>query len=582
MVQPTSQRGRFFWGVGVCLVLALALALGPGLARAQWDRAVIRVGVLEEPKSLNLWLASDAWSNRVLSLVYTSLYEREPHRQELVPWLAASLPVFDPKTKSYTVELRPAKWSDGSPLTAHDVVFTANLIKKFKIPRFAASWAFVDKVEALDERRVRFVLKQLKATFLTRTLSTPIVPRAQWEPVAQKALGTKKPLTTLLRAPMEHPVGSGPFVVNRWRRGVFVYLTTNPHFFAQGQTIAGFKLGPFIRGIIFKVYGTSDAAILGLRKGSIDMYWNDIQPGYLHEIKDDPNIQIFSNQKSALYFLGFNLRKKPFDDPALRQAVAYLINREFIIKRILQGAGEALTSIVPPGNRFFHNPHLPVYGQGLDREQRIKKAYEILKAAGYSWEDPPVDDQGQVQQGEGMLLPGGKPMASFTILTPPADYDPNRAMAGMMIQEWLRQVGMPVAARPMAFGALIQQVKYRHQFECFVLGYGNLKLDPGYLWSFFHSKNAKPRGWNMSGYSNPAYDKLATKANNTMDQDARRKIVFTLQEMLMNDLPYVPLYNPSLDEGVRKDRFKDWVPMVGGIGNLWSFCLIRPKAGAGD
>ena len=168
-------------------------------------------------------------------------------------------------------------------------------------------------------------------------------------------------------------------------------------------------------------------------------------------------------------------------------------------------------------------------------------------------------------------------MKRILILTPPADYDPHRAMAGIMVQEWLRMVGIPVVSRPMALGALLQRVKAgRHDFDLFILGYGQLSLDPDYLRNFFHSANDKHRGWNMSGYRNPEFDRIADASAREMDGQKRRALIKEMQGMIMRDIPYLPLYNPKLIEAVRKDHFEGWVRMLGGIGNTWSFCRIRP------
>jgi peptide/nickel transport system substrate-binding protein len=85
-------------------------------------------------------------------------------------------------------------------------------------------------------------------------------------------------------------------------------------------------------------------------------------------------------------------------------------------------------------------------------------------------------------------------MPRFTILTPPADYDPHRATSGLMIQEWLRELGMPAYSRPMAFSSMLQQVKSNHDFDAFILGYGRLRLDPDYVRNLFHSKTTNPGG----------------------------------------------------------------------------------------
>jgi ABC-type transport system substrate-binding protein len=355
----------------------------------------------------------------------------------------------------------------------------------------------------------------------------------------------------------------------------YLHLRRNPHFFAAGRTIAGLALGPHLDGLLFKVYGTSDVAVLALKKGDIDMFWWGIQPGYLQNLARIPDVEAITSRRSALYFLGFNLRRPPFDDHALRRAVALLVDKAFIVERILQGQGSPMTALIPEGNHYWHNPAVSSSGAGLTRPQRIRAAHALLQQAGYRWQTPPVDAAGQIQTPSSVLLPDGATMDRITILTPPADYDPHRAMSGLMVQEWLGDVGIPAAARPMSFSALLATVKSQHDFDAFILGYGRLPLDPDYLRTFFHSANAGPGGWNMSGYHNAHFDRLADLSQRESDPQRRRQIVFQMQEILGQDLPYIPLYTPHLIEAVRTDRFRGWVPMLEGIGNRWSFCRLR-------
>ena len=193
----------------------------------------------------------------------------------------------------------------------------------------------------------------------------------------------------------------------------------------------------------------------------------------MDEVTDEKKIKLFYNPRSALYFMGFNLRRPPFNDINLRKAVAVLVNKDFIIRRILQDAGTPMKSIVPEGNKIYYCDDVrAVYGEGLSRNNKIKAAYRILKDAGYTWDEPPVTARRRGCPGpRASDLPGGKPMKPFTILTPPADYDLHRAMSGVMVQEWLRMIGIPATARPMSFGALIQAGEIgRHDFDCFHTG----------------------------------------------------------------------------------------------------------------
>ena len=307
------------------------------------------------------------------------------------------------------------------------------------------------------------------------------------------------------------------------------------------------------------------------------MFWWGIQPGYLSDLQAEKNIQIFLSEKNALYYLGFNLRKSPFNNINFRHAVATLVNKDFIVKRILQGYADKMNSIVPPGNTFWHPSDLPKYGEGLTRQARVQRAYTLLSEAGYTWTVPPINKKGAMVRGEEIILPDGSPMERFTILTPPSDYDPNRAMTGIMIQEWLRMAGIPARSKPMTFSSLTQQVNAYHQFDMFVLGYGNLSLDPDYLRNFFHSSNDRKRGWNASGYHNLDFDRIADESSRTMDIDKRKELIGEMQRIIMRDIPYLPLYSPKLVEAVRKDKFTGWVKTLGGIGNTWSFCQIRAK-----
>lgn len=568
--------------IGLACMFFLGLQVQPGIFGSPsgplaHGETVLKLGILEEPKTLNIWMANDGWTRKVLRQIYNPLYIRDPRTLELVPWLAEGKPLYDKASLSYTIRLRSSKWSDGSPVTAEDVVFTGDTIRNFKVPRYYANWKFIKRLEAVDDRTVRFFLKQPKAIFLTRTITTPVVQKKQWVKITDRAKRAPNPLSELLHHRTKKPVGTGPFVLREWKKKNYLYFSKNPHFFGREKVVAGYRLGPYIDGIVLKMYGTTDAAVLALRKGTIDMFWWGLQPGYLEELRENKDITVLSTDKSSLYYLGFNLRKSPFNDIHFRHAVATLINKDFIVKRILHGYAEKMTSIVPPVNKYWYRPDLATYGEGLSKKERIRKAHEILKKAGYSWEESPVDADGSIIEGEGILLPGGQPVKPFTILTPPADYDPSRAMTGIMIQEWLRQMGMPATARPMAFGALFHRLNTLHDFDLYVLAYGQLSLDPDYLRNFFHSANDTVRGWNMCGYKNADFDKIAEASSNTLDIAERRKLIREMQKTIMRDVPYVPLYSPKHIEAVRNDRFEGWVKMPGDIGNTWSFCLLKPK-----
>ena len=558
---------------GMMIILAAALLFSCQKAE---KNTFLKIGLPEEPRSLNLWLGTDANSRKILTQIYQPLYHRHPETLEIIPWLAAEDPVFDEVNLTYTVKLRKAKWSDGSEFTSDDVLFTKQLFFDFKVPRYYSKWKIIKEIEAPDAHTVVFHLKKPSAIFMSRVMTAPIVSRKEWEQVAKDALTKEKPLRSLQDYPVEKPLGTGPFMLTEYKKGAFIHMQKNPHFFGTDQTIGGHLLGPYVDDILFRVYGTSDVAILALKKGDIDYYWWDIQPGYIKDLKEQDNVDLYFNKKSALYYLGFNLRKTPFNDEALRQAIATVVDKEFILTRILQNFGTPMHSIIPSGNHFWYNPDVKKYGQGLSKAERIKEAMAILAAAGYSWQTPPIDDAGKVVKPSDILMPDGSKMEKFVILTPPADYDPKRAFAGTMIQEWLRELGLPAFSRPMAFNSLLDTVKGKHEFDAFVLGYGKLNLDPDYLRAFFYSKNDKPRGWNMSGYNNPEFDKIADVQRTLINTVERKKLILEMQKIILDDVPYLPLYNPHIIEATLNENFTGWVAKVDGIGNIWSICVVKP------
>lgn len=557
-------------------------------------KSYLKVGLLAEPKGLNPFQVTDAWTKKVIWLLYQPLYRIDPETMSLIPWLAEDQPIYDPKEETVTFRLREMKWDDGTELSAEDVVFTAEVFKRFRISRYYAYWDFVKKIEAADRRTVRMTIESPIPVLLRRSLTTWIVQKKEWEPVVKAAdkklregledQGEEEALEAALNEaskviqnhPVTAPSGLGPFKFKEWKKGSYILLAKNGYFFGQDKTIVGRKLGPYIEGVMFKIYGTLNEATLALKEGEIDFLWKGVSHALVEDLIHDPHIRVPMNLDSGYRYLGFNLRKAPISDLAFRRAVAYLIDKDFIVKRILHNYGQRLDTLIPPENTFYFNSNTPVYGEDMDRDQRIKEAYRILDDAGYRWETPPVDSLGSIQKGKGLILPAGKPMPPCTLSTPITDYDTEMAASGQIIQEWLRDFGMDISWEPMTFGALLHKVRNERDFDMFIMGWRDLSIDPDYLRRFFHSSYDSPNEWNYTGYHDAEFNRLAELQAQTTDIKERRKIVMDLQSRLMMDLPYVPLFVPHRMEGIRTDRFEGWTTRVGGVGNIWTFCLLKP------
>ena len=590
MEQKDHFRTRLIFAawLNIICLMVLAITYNPIPAIAA---DYLKVAILKEPKNLNPFTTSDAWTKKVIRLIYQPLYLVDPDTQTLTPWLAEDQPVYDSDKKTVTFHLRKMKWDDGSDFTAEDVIFTGGIFKKFQIPRYYAYWEFVKEIVALDNRTVRITLDKPMAVFPRRTLSTWIVQKKKWQPLIERAEKHLKPSTertTISDADMSEalkiiqthkvskPTGLGPFKFVASKKGKYILLLKNKYFFGKGLTISGHRLGPYIDGVMFKTFGSLATATLALEEGQIDFLWKGISQAFVNDLVPNPKVNVPMTLDLGYRYLGFNLRDPPMSDHAFRQAVAYLINKNFIVNRVLHDHGQRLDTFVPPSNTYYYDSHTPTYGQGMNRQVRTLKAYDILSAAGYGWDTPPLDEKGSMQKGKGFKGPDGKAVPPLTLITPTAHYDTEAAATGKVIVEWLDEFGIPVSRKTMAFNSLLSQVKLKRDFDMFILGWRGLSLDPDYLRRFFHSDYDLPNQWNYTGYDNAEFNQLSNLQAETVDVAKRRQIVFRLQNILAEDLPIIPLYIPHLMEGVRNDRFAGWVKQAGGVGNIWTFCMLRP------
>ena len=559
-------------------------------------KVYMQVGLLSEPKNMNPFGATDTWTRKINGLIYQPLYRLDPDTANLIPWLAKDEPEYDPHAKALTIHLRETQWDDGTEFTADDVVFTAEAFKRFRIPGYYSYWKFVRHIEALDKYTVKMTLDRPMAVLFTRTLTSLIVQKKKWEPVIRNAERMLAPLSKLQSADREgamekalqmaqqvirkhkvrRPIGLGPFRFEERKRGAFILLVKNERFFGSGKVIAGRKLGPYIDRLIFRVYDKLGTATMALQRGEIDFLWKAVNQAFVNDLVLDTKVSVPMTLGRGYRYLGFNLRRSPMSDLAFRQAVAFLVDKGYLVKRILHDHGQRIDSMVPPSNVFYYNSETPVYGKGMGRLQRTSRAYNILKAAGYRWERPPIDGGGGLQRGKGLLLPNGNPVPVLHLMTPTAEYDTEMAAAGRAIKEWLADFGIPVVWTSMPFKALINKIRTQRDFDMFLMGWKNLSPDPDYLRRFFHSSYNFTNQRNDTGYHSKEFDQRSELQAETINFVNRRRLVLDLQIQLMNDIPYIPLYIPHLMEGIRIDRFVGWTMQYGGVGNIWTFCLLRP------
>jgi len=242
------------------------------------------------------------------------------------------------------------------------------------------------------------------------------------------------------------------------------------------------------------------------------------------------------------------------NDCAFRQAVAVLIDKEFVTGSILQGVAFANYGFVPPGNAFWYNPDIPELGKGLDREQRTNLAVAILEQAGYTWEGdqkPAWDpDNLQVTPAGRLLMPDGTPVPSLIMPAPSPGYDPLRSTFAIWIETWLNEFGIPLEAQLAGFNVIVPIIFTEQNFDMYILGW-SLGIFPDYLNDFFAEEQAAQDGNNAGGYVNPEVEARLGEILTCETFESCKEIADELQVILATELPYVLLFDTGIIEAYR-------------------------------
>jgi ABC-type transport system substrate-binding protein len=377
--------------------------------------------------------------------------------------------------------------------------------------------------------------------------------------------------------PTGAPSGGG-LTTDKWEPGAFVQRTSRDDYFFEGMEIVEyedgtykeilpdgtertfygegtgeetlrFTKGPYSSTVIHSIFGSQDAAFLALAGGEVDFVINPLglSRGLKEKAIQGEGIVSYTNADYSMYYIAFNFNKKPMNDPAFREAFEIIIDKDFVVNKVLAGVVFPMYSTMPPGNDFWHNPDVPKPYVELTREERVNKAVEVLKAAGWSWTTEPAwnEDTEDVDPGIGITMPNGQSMPELVILGPGPAYDPIRATFNQWISEWARELGMPVKSELTGFNTILGPVFVNADYDMYILGWslGNVSF-PDYFESFWHSRNctAETGNYNTPCYKNEKYDALVDEFMATADIDRAQELVYEMQLMLAEDLPYIPLF----------------------------------------
>jgi len=323
-----TRRDSFAGRAGLwVLVLLLAAACARDPQRAP---GYVVVGLDATPNSLDPRTASDASAALILGLVHRGLTTTGP-RGEPVPDLAEAWEQPDPA--SYRFVLRRARFQDGAPVTAADVVATYRSLAR---PAFAArqqaGLELIAEVVAEDEHTVRFTLRQPSGAFL-HAARLAILPRG-------------------CAASDDCRIGAGPFRLTAVDVDAIEVAAST---YAEPP--------PRVPGVAFAISPDSVSRALGLARGTIDLVQNAVEPDLLPWLRD-AGLEVVATPGSTFHYLGMNLRRKDLADARVRRAIAHAIDRTAIVEYVLAGHARLANGLFPPE----HWAHAAAAAPGYDPE----------------------------------------------------------------------------------------------------------------------------------------------------------------------------------------------------------------------
>ncbi len=572
---------------------------------------VYRVGVFEDVTTTNFWGANGpdntVWNSYMLpQRLYA--YALADKRFDFIPMAAAEAPDALAQEGDFWVAEIPFRtditWSDGVPFGAADWAFTADTVLKFGL--ISGNWSnwydanYLDHIEVVDTytAKLYFHTKPGLARYEYGVLQSPILSAAYWTPVVEAAAAPIDALAAdasdedVLAAQQEAqdnlfahvPEGepmAGSYLFGKWEAGAFVETPASADYYREGVTVReytngayeeapGFVLygpaegdielevlvGPHVDSVVYSVYGSQDAAILALQNGDVDAVINPLgfQRGLASRVTADPNITVLENPTNGFRYLSFNNRRRPMNDCSFRQAVAVLIDKEFVTGTILQGVAFPLYTFVPEANGAWFFDEVPKLGQGLTREERTNLAVAILEQAGYTWEGdqkPAWDpDNRQVTPAGRLIMPDGVPVPPLTMPAPSAGYDPLRSTFAIWIESWLNEFGIPLEANLAGFNVIVPIIFTEQSFDMYILGW-SLGLFPDFLYDFFAEEQAVVDGNNAGGYVNPEFETLGRQILECSGIDECKAIADQMQSILATEVPYVVLFDTGIIEPYR-------------------------------
>ncbi|MFG0333265.1 MAG: peptide-binding protein, partial [Maioricimonas sp. JB049] len=502
-------------------------------SEVNWEASVNRHAYMDM-KSSNPILGSSVTEFEVSGLTTPSLFAFD---WQFIPFgnadLIESWDTSEDRMYDKVVLRNDATWSDGKPITAHDVAFTFQAIMNPKVPAVAVR-SGTDQlrwVHAYDDRTVVFFHKEALATNVWN-MFYPIIPAHIYSESIED-----DPSLSESEYHLKHertPISGGPYVITRRVRNQEIVLERREDWYMHdGQQI---RKKPYLKEIRFRILEDPNTALLALKNGEIDELELRAQ-AWTTQTSDDDFYRVntkASGTEWAFAYIGWNTETVFFSDARVRKAMSYTLNHDEMINNICYGLYEPGQGIYHPTAWMAPDPMPEPYQQNLD------KAEALLDEAG--WDDSDGDGIRDKEIG------GRKVNFEFTILIA------SSSETGLKICELLREsldrIGIICNIKPTEF-TVLQENARTHKFQAMMAGWGT-GTDPDTGENLWTTKALKQNGRNYVQYTNPRVDELFEQGKREFDRDKRAEIYGQIHTQLWEDQPYTWLYYRSSFFGFNK------------------------------
>jgi peptide/nickel transport system substrate-binding protein len=479
------------------------------------DGRTVVVAIENSPNSLDPRVGTDAMAERIGGLIFDALVKKDEHF-EMKPWLATSWD--QPDDRTWIFHLRDGvRFTNGQPLTAEDAAWTINsLVDGSLLTSKSGGFAQVERAEATDRLTLTIRMKSADASLLFNLSDGlfGVVPKGSGKDFGRA------------------PVGSGPFRFISAEQDKDVVVERNGAYWGGS---------PKIERVRFAVVPDAVTVALELEKGSVDVASNELTLDMIHALDGRPGLKVETGQGSPVMYLNFNVARGPLADERVRQAIACAIDRQAIVQAVWRGQARLADTLLPAGH-WAAAPESELAHWPLDPA----RARALLEAAGYK-----ADKAGVRLRLE---------MKTST--------DETTRLLAEILQQQLAGAGIALTLRSSEFGTFYSDVT-AGRFEMYALRWIGSNEDPDIFRYAYGSDRFPPKGGNRGHYANPEVDGLLSAAASTTDETVRRAEYITVQKILAEQLPGIPLWYPN-NEVVHSTRVVGVVPQVDG-----SFGFLR-------